>query len=83
MVARQRGLQEVSRHLSSDGIRPAAPRSFLADAQQRRWISQNHLRNIEAAEADWRQRTEAIKAGDKKSIFDVLEERGLINQIVG
>ncbi|KAL9110569.1 MAG: hypothetical protein Q9227_004927 [Pyrenula ochraceoflavens] len=51
--------------------------------QTRRWITQNHIRNIRAAEEDWETRAKDIRGGKKKSMLKILEERGLINQIVG
>lgn len=50
---------------------------------QRRGISQNHLRKIKIAEKEWEDRKHAIQEGQSRSILEKLEERGLINQIVG
>ena len=50
---------------------------------QRRSITQNHVRKIKIAAQEWEERKDAIVAGDAKSILDKLEERGLVNQIVG
>lgn len=51
--------------------------------QQRRSISQAHLRNIKVAEEGWNKRKQGIDEGEVKSVLEVLEERGLVNQIVG
>ena len=51
--------------------------------QQKRWISKNHIRKIEDAEKEWADKAAEIEAGRKKSMVDILEERGYINQIVG
>lgn len=55
----------------------------VALKQQRRNITQNHLRKISIAAQEWEERKDAIEAGQAKSILDKLEERGLVNQIVG
>ncbi|KIX00438.1 tyrosine-tRNA ligase [Rhinocladiella mackenziei CBS 650.93] len=55
--------------------------SFTTD--QKRWISRNHIRNIQAAEEEWRIRAQEIEKGNMKSMLNILEERGFINQIVG
>jgi tyrosyl-tRNA synthetase len=49
--------------------------------QQRRWITQNHVRKIAQAEADWRKRAQDIEEGRKRSMLEVLEERGFVHQI--
>lgn len=50
---------------------------------QRRTITHNHIRKIQIAEQEWKERKDAIAAGQAKSILDKLEERGLVNQVVG
>ena len=50
---------------------------------QRRWISHNYVRKIARAEDDWTDRANDIKDGKKRSVLEVLEERGFVNQIVG
>ena len=54
-----------------------------AARQQRRTISQGHLRKIKTAEGEWQSRQDAIAQGGAKSILEKLEERGLVNQVVG
>jgi len=55
----------------------------VASKRQRRHITQNHLRKIDIAAREWQERKDAIETGSAKSILDRLEERGLVNQIVG
>jgi tyrosyl-tRNA synthetase len=50
---------------------------------QQRWIGYNHINNIKIAQQEWESRAADIVAGKSKSILDVLEERGYVNQIVG
>lgn len=62
------------------------PKHHFFDDQhlgQRRWISKNYIRKVQVAENEWLERAQEIKDGKKKSILDVLEERGYINQMVG
>lgn len=54
-----------------------------ASKQQCRWITQNHLRKIKTAETAWKERSQDISQGKTQSILQRLEERGLVNQIVG
>lgn len=74
--ARQR-----SQYICSDCTR------WLAETQtrqqQQRHISQNALRKIQTAEEEWEVRAEEIRSGKAKSVLEKLEERGLVNQIVG
>lgn len=57
--------------------------STHAPPSQVRWLSRNHAKRIIDAERDWKRRAEAIQNGTKKSFFQVLEERGFINQTIG
>lgn len=50
---------------------------------QKRYISQNHLRKIKTAETEWKERGQEVAQGKAQSILQRLEERGLVNQIVG
>lgn len=54
-----------------------------APSQQRRTITQNALRKIQSAEEEWEIRAEEIRNGKQKSVLEKLEERGLVNQIIG
>ena len=51
--------------------------------QQRRWISRNYIRRLAEAEQDVQERARDIGGGRKRSLFDVLEERGYVNQVIG
>lgn len=51
--------------------------------QQRRGISRNGIRKIKIAEAEWAERRDAIEQGKAQSVLEHLEERGLVNQVVG
>ena len=55
---------------------------FTAVPQQR-WISAVHVRRIQEAEQEWRAKAKNIEKGNMKSMLTILEERGLVNQIVG
>lgn len=63
--------------------RLAAPAFRLSQLQQNRWITQNHIRKIKEAMADWEERAKAIKKGEKQSMLSLLEERGYVHQIIG
>jgi tyrosyl-tRNA synthetase len=55
----------------------------LRPREQRRWIGLNHINNIKNAQKEWELRAQETVSGKRKSILDVLEERGYVNQIVG
>jgi hypothetical protein len=57
--------------------------STVPATQEKRWITQNHIRKIKDAEEDWQRRATAIRDGTKQSMLSLLEERGFVNQIVG
>lgn len=78
--------QPLSRALRKRRFICSDCRRWLAESfthQQRRSISQNHLRKIKISGEDWVDRKHDIEGGKAKSILEVLEERGLVNQIVG
>lgn len=62
-------------------------RRWLAEtslpSQQQRNITQNALRKMQTAEEEWLIRAEEIRNGKRKSVLEKLEERGLVNQIIG
>lgn len=70
--------QSCRQHLRSK----TSPYLFLAP-DRKRWISQQHMRKIQDAEVEWRNRAREIEAGRMKSMLQTLEERGYINQVVG
>ncbi|GES62454.1 tyrosyl-tRNA synthetase [Aspergillus terreus] len=49
----------------------------------RRWITQQHQRRMKEAEEEWAEFAKQIKAGERKSFVEHLEERGLIHDVVG
>lgn len=49
----------------------------------RRWIGQKYLAKKDEAERKWQEQAKEIKAGKKKSMLSLLEERGLVHQIAG
>ena len=51
--------------------------------QQRRWIGRNYIKKMVMAEDDFNKRAEDIRTGRKRSVIEVLEERGFINQTLG
>lgn len=51
--------------------------------RQQRQISHNALRKIQTAEEEWQIRAQEIQDGKSRSMLEKLEERGLVNQIVG
>ena len=72
--------QSRSAHSSS---RPRLQVTSSPVHQQRRWITRNQIIKIAEADEDWTKRAEDIKHGRKRSVLEVLEERGFVNQIVG
>lgn len=61
----------------------AVPRRCWEGKSQTRWITQKHLRRKEEAKQQWAGWAKEIHAGERKSFVDLLEERGLIHQVVG
>ena len=49
----------------------------------RRWIGLKYLAKVADAETKWQERALDIRAGTKKSMLTVLEERGLVNAVTG
>ncbi|EEH46962.2 tyrosine-tRNA ligase [Paracoccidioides brasiliensis Pb18] len=56
---------------------------MTAPLLQARNITQNHIRRMREAEETWKGYAEEIKAGNRKSFLELMEERGLVNQVVG
>ncbi|POS70832.1 cytochrome-18 [Diaporthe helianthi] len=50
---------------------------------QRRWIGLKVLQKAKDAEMAWEAKAEEIKAGSRKHLFDELQERGLVKDVVG
>lgn len=57
--------------------------AFRSIKIQKRWITQNYILRLKDAEVQWKQFAAEIRAGKRKSFVEHLEERGLINQVVG
>jgi tyrosyl-tRNA synthetase len=55
--------------------------SFLIP--QRRWIGLKYIAKLDDAEKQWAQQAEEIKAGTRRNVWDVLEERGFVKDIAG
>lgn len=70
---------------SSSFICPSCIRRIrlLGSPNQKRFITENYLRKTLEAKLQWARQATEIKAGRKKSMLDMLEKRGYINQIVG
>ena len=79
---RRKQAQAQSRSVHSSS-RPRHQVARYPVHQQYRWISRNHVIKIAEADEDWTKRAEDIKHGRKRSVLEVLEERGFVNQIVG
>jgi tyrosyl-tRNA synthetase len=50
---------------------------------QKRFISDRLLQNQIAAEWEWKQQADQVRKGEKKSMLQLLEERGYVNQLTG
>jgi hypothetical protein len=59
-----------------------APRLAIHHGQ-RRFISDRLLQNQIAAEWEWKQQAEEIRQGKRRTMLQILEERGYVNQIAG
>jgi len=49
----------------------------------RRFIGTKYLQKAANAKLAWKDTADRIRAGEERSIFDILEERGLVNGVVG
>jgi tyrosyl-tRNA synthetase len=58
-------------------------RHALGSTAPRRAITQGFLRKTIEAEMDWSRQAMEVKEGKRKSVFEILEERGLVNQTAG
>lgn len=50
---------------------------------QRRWIGTKYIEKLMKAEEAWAVQAEEISAGTRKNLFDELDERGFIKDVVG
>jgi hypothetical protein len=58
--------------------RPLPPLQF-----QRRWIGKKYLQKKHDAEKAWEAQAKEIEAGTRKHLFDELQDRGFVKDIVG
>lgn len=77
-LLRSAGRQELQ--VSS---RRAFKASGVSSKILRRWIGLKYLAKVAEAEKQWQEQAAEIRAGRKKSMLTVLEERGLVHQITG
>ena len=63
---------------SGSRLKPPSPLHF-----QRRWIGKKYLQKLHNAEEAWRIQAQEIEAGTTKHLFDELQDRGLIKDVVG
>ncbi|KAI9662682.1 MAG: tyrosyl-tRNA synthetase [Alyxoria varia] len=63
---------------------PKAPRDYICRrCQQQRRITQGFLQKKKDAEEQWKGFAKEIRAGQRKSMLDILEERCLVNDVAG
>ncbi|PGH34934.1 tyrosine-tRNA ligase [[Emmonsia] crescens] len=55
----------------------------VAPLVQKRNITMQHIRRMREGEEVWKSYAEEIKAGKKKSFLELMEERGLVNKVIG
>lgn len=72
------GKQSVSVQVLSSELLPV-----LVGRVARRPITQQHRRRMREAESQWLEQADEIENGQRKSFLSMLEERGLVNNIVG
>lgn len=72
------GLSTNVKTTSGSKLRPFSPLQ-----SQRRWIGQKYLQKKKDAEKAWEAQAKEIEAGTTKHLFDELEDRGLIKDVVG
>lgn len=72
-------------------LRPSALREpfvcfrcvLKASKPQRRNITRRWLAKTADAKKEWDEQAKSIRAGDRKSMLEILEERGLVHQTAG
>lgn len=50
---------------------------------QKRWLGQKYLAKMGMAKQEWLVVADEIKKGKRKNLFDELDERGFIKDVVG
>lgn len=58
-------------------------KTLLPGQSQKRWIGTKYLEKMRLAENDWMAQAADIQSGKKKHLFDELEDRGFIKDLVG
>lgn len=66
----------VCRECLRTGALPAA-------ASQRRWIGDKYMAKMRMADREWQTQAQEISSGARKNLFDELEERGFVKDVVG
>lgn len=63
----------------------SSPRSRSSSPlhSQKRWIGLKYLRKQKDADEVWKAQAEEIKAGTAKHLFDELQDRGFVKDLVG
>jgi hypothetical protein len=65
-------------------LAPGSRSSPLAPLQfQRRWLGAKYHQKIKDAQEAWEVQAEELQAGTRKHLFDELQDRGLIKDVVG
>lgn len=54
-----------------------------ATSFQKRWIGDKYLAKLRQADQQWQEQAEEIASGKRKNLFDELDERGFIKDVVG
>lgn len=74
---------QQSLHTLSQRPRVIVSKNIESVILQKRGITQQNVRRMKEAEEQWQGFAEEIRAGKRKAFLDHLEERGLVNQVVG
>ncbi|SPO02191.1 related to tyrosine--trna ligase precursor, mitochondrial [Cephalotrichum gorgonifer] len=77
MAPRTTGALALARR-ARQGVRVQAP-VFI----QTRGVAESYLAKVAQAEAEWEARSAEIRAGERKHVWDVFEERGFIKDVAG
>lgn len=50
---------------------------------QKRWVGQKYLAKVAEADRQWSIQAQKMKMGKMKNLFDELDERGFVKDVVG
>lgn len=50
---------------------------------QKRWIGLKYIAKLQRADEEWKAAAQRIKDGRQPNLFDILDERGFIKDVVG